>query len=522
MTIRASTLAAILAALAILAVGVMRGTYAAGGSDSSCYALMADAFARGEVQPYTALALEAPWPDAPRTFAPAGFIPSSVVPGAASPICAPGFSLLLAPFRLIAGRNGIFVVTPLAGALLVWMAFVVGRRLAGPWTGVTAAWVVATMPVLLFQVTQPMNDVAVTALWLSIVAAAFSAEPSRPWLIGACTGLATLVRPNLAPASIAVGVWLLAVAGRGDAHVVKSARGALRRRHAIAFGLAALPSMLVLLALNYRLYGHPLQSGYGRAADLFSLSNVLPNVQQYGRSLFETQLGVPLLGAFAVLVTTRSKPTVWLALAISAATITVYLLYRPYPEWWYLRFLLPALATLAVLAVVVLSSVLKRLVSAPLVRSACALLAGVALIWFSVATASRLQVFELQQLESRFRRAGQVVGDQLPSNAFLITVWLSGTVRFHSDRPSLLWDSLEPASLDQTVTWLTVRGFEPYLLLERWEEPLFRKRFERGSAIGRLDWPPRFDIVRQVRIFRPADRDPYMRGEAVPTAYILR
>jgi hypothetical protein len=211
-----------------------------------------------------------------------------------------------------------------------------------------------------------------------------------------------------------------------------------------------------------------------------------------------------------------------LALAISAATITVYLLYRPYPEWWYLRFLLPALAALAVLAVVVLSSVLKRLVSAPLVRSACALLAGVALIWFSVATASRLQVFELQQLESRFRRAGQVVGDQLPSNAFLITVWLSGTVRFHSDRPSLLWDSLEPASLDQTVTWLTVRGFEPYLLLERWEEPLFRKRFERGSAIGRLDWPPRFDIVRQVRIFRPADRDPYMRGEAVPTAYILR
>ncbi len=78
-----------------------KGTWAAGGSDSSCYALMADAFAAGDVQPFTGLANEAPWPDAARTFAPAGFIPSSVVPGAASPICAPGFSMLLAPFRLV-------------------------------------------------------------------------------------------------------------------------------------------------------------------------------------------------------------------------------------------------------------------------------------------------------------------------------------------------------------------------------------------------------------------------------------
>ena len=33
-----------------------RGTYAAGGSDSSCYALMADAFASGRLQPSSALA----------------------------------------------------------------------------------------------------------------------------------------------------------------------------------------------------------------------------------------------------------------------------------------------------------------------------------------------------------------------------------------------------------------------------------------------------------------------------------
>ena len=33
------------------------------------------------------------------------------------------------------------------------------------------------MPVLLFQVTQPMNDVVVTAVWMAVLAASLAAEP---------------------------------------------------------------------------------------------------------------------------------------------------------------------------------------------------------------------------------------------------------------------------------------------------------------------------------------------------------
>ena len=522
MTRRIAASVAALVALAVMAFGLARGTYAAGGSDSSCYALMADAFAHGKLQPYTELAREAPWPDAALTFAPAGFIPSSVVAGAASPICAPGFSVLLAPFRLIGGRDGIFVVTPLAGALLVWLSFVLGRRLVGPWSGVSAATIVATMPILLFQVTQPMNDIVVTALWMAVIVSSFAAEPSRPWLLGAFTGLVTLVRPNLAPASILVGIWLLAVAGRGDTAVSSGARGSLRLRHAIAFGLAALPSMAILFALNSRLYGHPFQSGYGRAADLFSLDNLPLNLQQYGRALLETQLGLPLLGVLAVLLKKSVRSTVLLALAISVATVGIYLLYRPYPEWWYLRFLLPALAPLTVLAIATLSYGLVGRLGMPAARALGAMLVVAGIAWFGVSTARKRQAFELQQLESRFRRTGQVVRDQLPANAFLITVWQSGTVQFHANRPSLLWDSLDPSSLDQAVAWLAARGFEPYLLVERWEEPIFRERFQGRSPLAQLDWPPRFDVVRQVRIFRPADREPYMRGGEVSTAHVVR
>ena len=76
---------AALAAIALATFGIVNGTRAVGGSDSSCYGLMARALARGDLQPTSPLAIEAPWPDAQRTLAPGGFIPSPVRPDAASP-----------------------------------------------------------------------------------------------------------------------------------------------------------------------------------------------------------------------------------------------------------------------------------------------------------------------------------------------------------------------------------------------------------------------------------------------------
>src|SRR5438874_1946891 len=148
------SIVALAAAAGLAAVGFIRGTYAAGGSDSSCYALMADALASGKLQPSSALASQVPWPDASKTMAPGGFVPSQSDPSAASPVCAPGFSLLLAPVVRLAGPNALFAVTPIAGALLVWLAFLAARTLAGPLAGSMAAVLMATSPVVLFQVVQ--------------------------------------------------------------------------------------------------------------------------------------------------------------------------------------------------------------------------------------------------------------------------------------------------------------------------------------------------------------------------------
>jgi hypothetical protein len=363
-----------------------------------------------------------------------------------------------------------------------------------------------------------MNDVVVAMIWMAALVAASFPDPSRPWMLGALTGLAVLVRPNLAPAAVIVGIWLL-----GTMASTYGAFSGWSRRAALAFAIAAAPLVATMLWLNTVLYGQPLASGYGSTGDLFGLQNVLPNLRLYGRALFETQLGLPLLGVVAVVLTPRGgRSVVWLTLAMSGSIVAVYLLYRPFPEWWYLRFLLPALAPMTVLAAVAGRYLLAFLIRPFWLRAVAGIALVSAIAVFAFDAARDRHVFDLHRLESRFRRAGHLVRDRMPANAVFLTVWQSGTVRYHAGRASVMWDSLDRRALDPAIDWLSSRGLEPFLLLERWEEPLFRERFGAHSALGQLDWPPRFDIDRQVRIFRVSDRYRYARGDKIQTEYILR
>ena len=519
-----NTIVAALAALALAGVGVAKGTWAVGGSDSSCYALMADAFAHGRWQPASALATEAPWPDASRTLAPGGFIPSPVRPDAASPICVPGVSVLMAPLVAIRGPDGLFALSPIAGAALVWCAFLLARRMGGGLAGSMAAILTATSPIVLFQVVQPMNDVVTAALWLAALAVVTTERrggsstfaqgatadkldpPWAPFVAGLLTGLAILVRPNLAPLALVV---------LGVALVVDRVHA---RRTALALTIGALPGIALLLALNQVLYGRPLGSGYGDAAVLFDVGFVPANAANFVRRVYETQTPFPLLALLAPIVFAgRARQIAWSLLAAAAIVIGFYLFYRPYPEWWYLRFQLPAVVCLVVLA----SAVAAHLARRARMGGVIAIVTVVLAIAGTRAAGSR-QAFDLQRLEGRYRDTAALVHDRLPDNAVLITVWQSGGMRFHAGREAVLWDALDPAWLDRAIDWLRESGRAPYLLLERREEAEFRTRFRGTSTLGALDWPPRFDLARQARIYDPADRARYLAGEPYATENISR
>ena len=504
----ASVLVAALAAIGLAAVGFVRGTYAAGGSDSSCYALMADAFASGQLQPSSALASQVPWPEASKTFAPAGFVPSQSDPTSSAPVCAPGFSLLLAPVVKLGGSDAVFAVTPLAGALLVWLTFLAGRALAGPLAGAMAAVLVACSPAVLYQVVQPMNDIATAALWMAV----FVALISRRWaLAGVCCGLALLVRPNLLPLACVAAIYALVSAG--------PEKGSGVSLPAVMFGLTALPFVLIVLWLNAALYGGPLRSGYGQLGHLFSLSVFPGNAARYGRWLVETQTLFPLLAVFAPFLVDRDRrPAAILACGLTVATSAIYFAYTPFDDWSYLRFLMPALTLLIVLASVCMATIAANVGG----RIGVLVVATVtvALATLSVRTANDRLAFRLQALEQRYRSTGIVVRDRLPAGAVALTMWDSGAIRFHARKEAIVWDALDPAWLDRSLDWLVRRGHPPYIVLESWEAPGFRTRFSGHSDVGQLDWPPRYEVDRVVRVYDPADRPRYLRGERVVTEYV--
>lgn len=486
-------------------------TAAVGGSDSACYSLMAAVFAQGAVQPMSGLVRDAPWPEASLVAAPAGFLPSAIRPEAAVPVCAPGYSLLVAPILRLAGPSAVHAVPPIAATLLVWLVFVLARRLHSAWAGLTAALLVAGHPIVLFQAVQPMNDITTGAIW---VAAAVAACAARPVATGLLVGLGLLVRPNLLPAAAAV-VLTCAWMAADDARNAWLARGL--RAAAVASG-AALPGVVMALGLNAVLYGSPLQSGYGNLDALFAWRHVPVNIALYGGTWIHTGTPVVLLALAAPWLVAPGQRTRATALvAICASLSAVYLAYRPFDEWWYLRFLLPAVATAAALTGVALVAAATRVWPRGGGATAAAMALVVATHGWRSAEAGEAR--GLRALESRFAETAHVVATRLDPGAVPITVWQSGGLRFWPGRDVLVWDALDPAWLDHAMVWLRQHGRQPVIVVERWEEHGFRTRFA-GQEYGGLDWPPRFDIDRRVRIFLPEDREPYLQGAPVPTEFV--
>ena len=513
---------------AIVAAGLRWGTFAVGGSDSYCYVHQAQGWSTGRLQVIEPLALDAPWPDALRTFAPAGHVPSPTVAGAAVPMCPAGLSIAMAPFMLIddflarrssqseGGRrpDAIFLVVPLFGALLVWSVYVLGSRFARR-VGLASALLVACSPAFLFQLVQPMSDVPAAALWVLALACATSSRPHAPAMAGFATSAAILMRPNLLPLGVVLGLFILTRPQRTMRE---------RMRGAALFAAASAPGCLAVAMIQQSLYGSPLRSGYGSLDTLFSTANIAPNAARYFQWLWQSHTPVWLLALAAPFVLPGWLTGLLLTFAIVNAAC--YLPYVVFNDWWYLRFMLPAIAVLLVLTAATIDSIAARALWARDIRSsrthrvraALSSVLTVAMCFLFIREARARSVFDLQRLESRYGRAGEYVARRLPENALIITSWESGSVRFYSHRKTLVWDALDPAWLDRAIAYSRTRGLEPYLLFERWEEPLFRQRFA-GSRVAALDWPPAAEIAGQVRIYRPEDRERYLKGEGTPTEY---
>ena len=465
-------------------------THSAAGADASGYISESAMFARGELFHRDALADVARGHD-PYLTSPLGWRPASE--GTQAPTYPPGLPLLMALPQALGGATGASLVVIVSAAIAVVATGALAFQLAGSVAGVIAAALLAFTPVFTYQSIQPMSDVPVTAAWM--VCFALLARPAAPLDVpaGIACAIAVLIRPNLAP--IALVPLLLA-----------------RRKVAFSIPVAIAGALLALLQWTW--YGSPLRSGYGSADELFALSNIGPNASRYFNWLMATApvLLLAILGA----ARRHSAPMVRGLLAFAVLVVTAYLVYAVFEEWSYLRFVLPAIAVMTVLTAAELSIWIDRWPIPARAILLFVIVMGVTAHALSVTRSAG--TFRLADQLRRVERAADLINEDVPPAAVLVAGEQSGAMRYYTDRPILRWEAAAPQSLADVSAALEASRRPVYIVLDQWEESLFRARFT-GIPAGALDWPPILDAgtSHRTRLWKLSDRERFLRGEQLST-----
>ena len=454
------------AAIWTLAIGIGFGTFASGGADSYGYVAQARLLAHGKLTDTIPISRDYEWPNVEYTLTPLGFTKGQRA-GVISPMYPPGLPLLLAPVSLLS-ETAIYLIVPIFGVLLVWLTYRFGVLSGDGFAGTLAALFVALSPTFLYQLVQPMSDVPCAAVWLGALIAASRGSTNASVAAGLLSSLAILIRPNLVPLSAIVGALSVASNTSG------------RMRRAMVFIVSMLPGIVLLGWIQDIRYGSPFASGYGTAADVFGLEYVVPNLARYPRWLTESHtpfiwawLGAPVW----ITVRAKNRALAWAALLLSVAVWIAYLPYvffQPH-EWFYTRFLLPAIpimlffaAACAVAGLRAISSLWRFPLTAILV-----VLTGGASLWY----AERHRAFDIRDQERKYPLAGEYVRTRGPANAFVLAAQHSGSIRYYTNRPVLRWDLLSPTRLDQALATFRAQGYEPILVVDAGEVDMFRERF---------------------------------------------
>jgi len=225
------------AALAFVA-GVAWGGFYGGGPDESGFVSQADKWARGEplIAPVPEWARAGDWYNAIESSVPAGYAPDASKTKMA-PVQSPGLPLMMALLERLGGPQAVFYVVPIFGAVVIWVTFALGRRMAGPWAGAIGAALMLLSPPFLWMLVRPMSDVPDAACWSAAVLLAWRPRMRDALLAGVAGGLAILIRANTAPL-IAIPAFL--AWWQRDAGL----------RRVLLLAAAAAPAMMIIAVLN--------------------------------------------------------------------------------------------------------------------------------------------------------------------------------------------------------------------------------------------------------------------------------
>lgn len=480
---------ALVIAAAVFATGAAYATTVAAGADGSGYVSQADRWIHGTLKPPQPWVGQVPWPNPRWTFTPLGYRPvDDVPPYAQAPTYSPGLPLMMAAAKIVGGQAALFLVVPFSAAVMVLATFGVANRLRGPAAGLTAAWLVATSPIVIWMIVFPMSDVPVAAAWTAAVFFLIGDGAGSAVVAGLLSAVALIIRPNLFFLAPIMSLWFFV--RQGDA------RSSWRRRlrDAVLFYAGVAPGVIVIGVLFNYLFGSPLVSGYGRFSDLLNRANVWPNLKLY----FQWAMGVQGTFTIAGLIGLVGSvgPFVWptgqarraaAIIALMVAGITAeYVAYIVFDDWTFLRFFLPAWPLLAIGAAGLVAALIDR---RPFTLKFAVVAGLIALGAVGVRTARNRFAFELWHGNRRYTAASVIIHDLSPSNSVVFSLEQSGALRYYSGRMPIRFDQLPPDWLDRSLDWLDGSGVHCYAVLDAWEIEAFRARFRGQQRVHGLDTP---------------------------------
>ena len=505
---RRGTAVAVGLVAATIAAGAAFGTRAAAGADLYGYVSQGLLWARGNpVQFQTPLAFEAPWPEAELAFCPLGYRPS-YISGIVVPTYASGLPLQMAALARLFGPNAVWLMVPLLGGLLVWATYRLGLCVCRhKLCALLAAVLVASSPVFLLQLMQPMSDVPTSAWWLLAVVAALEGSPVGALGSGLAASLGLLTRPNL-------GLLLLPVCAYAyGAESFPSRRGFVR---VALFAAGAVPGVALAAAIQAVFYGSPIVSGYGVLSGIYDLAHGGDNLMRYPAWLYSSHslfvfLGLGSIPAAALLPSLDRDQRHHLlrhgllALGFAGTVFLSYLFYLPFDHWSVLRFVLPAIPVLIVLALSTVDTVARTV--SPAARSLALTFVACTLPTYYLSFAVHGEAFAIKgAFRDQYVDAADRIRTATPPSAAVIGLSQSGSVRLYANRLTLRYDLIPPEWLGRAVSFLDRSGHPSYVVLHSGESDDFAARFGADADAALRRAPSlRVDTRGMVTLYGPLD-----------------
>lgn len=412
---------------------------------------------------------------------PNGFL-SHESPARLEPTYPVGLPLHLAAAYLLFGPEWGTRIVGVGSALAAVLLFFLLAREAGVSPALSAAGAAALglCPVFLFTSFVPMSDTLAAAWCIAAYLAALRARRGGRWpvLCGVACAVAVLVRPScviaLLPLPLILWGW----------------------RNLAGAALGGLPGALWLVFYQHHLYGDALQSGYGPIFSSFSWECFRPSLANFGTWL-PRLLPVSLLAfLLAPWLPWRDRGRELAALFLWFLGLFFFYAFYDISQqaWWYLRFLLPGLPALVLLAVWGLERIMQRLAGARS-RAAVVLAAGVVALTPAVVFARwerEIHVTLLKPYQQLYLEVPAWTRANCPPGSVIACLALSGSLYYYTDFAVLRWDVIEPADFTRYAAAFRTSGRPLYAALLRDEVP--------AALSERMPGPGRWKKITEIDI----------------------